>query len=200
ALEWLRPHVAGSSQWTAAVEVARPADGGRARPRLRLQSDLVGTTLALPRPLQKAAQAPLPASIDVPLPLGDGEVAVTLGTRMALRARTRGNHTGVRIALGSSRVDAPPPRGLVVGGSTGTLDALEWVGMVGGTGGTGGGDGGPGLGRIDVPGDALHLLGGRFADTRLLLIPGSRGAMRVRAEGPALEGELLIPASEGAAI
>ena len=197
AVEWLRPHVAGSSQWTAAVEVARPADGGRARPRLRLQSDLVGTTLALPRPLQKAAQAPLPASIDVPLPLGDGEVAVTLGTRMALRARTRGNDTGVRIALGSSRVDAPPPRGLVVGGSTGTLDALEWVGMVGGTGG---GDGGPGLGRIDVHADALHLLGGRFADTRLLVIPGSRGAMRVRAEGPALEGELRIPASEGAAI
>ena len=197
ALEWLRPHVTGSSQWTAAVEVARPAGGGRARPRLRLQSDLVGTALALPRPLQKAAPTPLAASIDVPLPLGDGEVAVTLGTRMALRARTRGDDTGVRISLGSSRVDAPPARGLVVGGRTGALDAVEWIGIAGGAGG---GDGGPGLGRIDVHADALHLLGGRFDDTRLLVIPGSRGAMRVRAEGPALEGELRVPASEGAAI
>lgn len=202
SLDWLRPHVGGSSRWTAGVLVARPPPGGRAQPRLRLQSDLVGTSLDLPRPLQKAARTPLRATIETPLPLGEGEVAVTLGTRVALRARSRGGDTGIRIALGSARVDAPPARGLVVGGRTAALDALEWIGLVGSGGdGDGNGDGGgPDLGRIDVHADALHLFGGRFPDTRLLVIPGSGGALRVRAEGAALEGELRVPASEGAAI
>ncbi len=195
-LDWLRPHVSGSSSWTAGVLVARPAAGGRAQPRLRLQSDLVGTALELPRPLRKAAGTALRTTIETPLPLGDGEVAVTLGTRMALRARDRGGDTGIRIALGSARVDAPPAKGLVVGGRTAALDALEWIGLAGGSGD----GGGPGLGRIDVQADALHLFGGRFPDTRLLVIPGSGGALRVRAEGEALQGELRVPASEGAAI
>lgn len=194
-LDWLQPHISGSSRWTASVLVPRPPAGERARPRLRLQSDLVGTTLALPQPLRKAPRTALATTIETPLPVGGGEVAVTLGDRMALRARTRGDDTGVRIALGSTRVDAPPARGLVVGGRTPTLDALEWIGMAGG-----GGDGGPGLGRIDVHAGQLHMLGGGFPDTRLLVIPGSRGAMRVRAEGAALQGELRVPASDGAAI
>ena len=194
-LEWLQPHISGSSRWTANVLVPRPPAGERARPRLRLQSDLVGTALALPQPLRKAPRTALPTTIETPLPLEGGEVSVTLGDRMALRARTRGDDTGVRIALGSTRVDAPPARGLVVGGRTPTLDALEWIGMAGG-----GGGGGHGLGRIDVHAGQLHMLGGGFPDTRLLVIPGSRGALRVRAEGAALQGELRVPASEGAAI
>ena len=196
ALEWLRPHVTGSSRWTASVLVPRPPRGERARPSLRLQSDLVGTTLSLPQPLRKAPAAALPATIETPLPLDGGEVSVTLGSRMALRARTRGSDTGIRIAVGSRRVDAPPARGLVVGGRTPVLDAMDWVGLVGG----GDGGGTPALGRIDVRAGQLRLLGGSFPDTRLLVLPGSSGALRVRAEGAALQGELRLPASEGAAI
>src|SRR5690606_4876553 len=88
----------------------------------------------------------------------------------------------------------------VVGGRTPVLDAMEWIGLVGGADGADVGGGTAALGRIDVHAGQLRLLGGSFPDTRLLVIPGSSGALRVRAEGAALQGELRLPASDGAAI
>src|SRR5690606_32116303 len=54
-MAWLKPHVDGRSTWTVAVSIARAAANAAAdaQPptRLRLQSTLEGTRLALPEPL-----------------------------------------------------------------------------------------------------------------------------------------------------
>src|SRR5690606_19017498 len=121
-LSWLQGRASGRSQWTATLGVSDKAA------TLRLRSSLVGTALALPAPLHKPAESSLPATIETALPLGDGEVRVTLGRRLALRARTRGEATGVRVVLGGASVGEPPPaEGLVVTGRTDALDALDWV-------------------------------------------------------------------------
>ncbi len=198
-LAWLGDRLRGRSQWTLAVAMPVDAgDDGAGGGRLQLRSDLVGTQLMLPAPLDKAAATPLSARIDVDLPLGEGDVDVALGNRVALRARSRGGQTGVRAVLGSGRMDGEPPvSGLVVTGRTPVLDALDWAGLAG-SGADGDGDS-LALRRIDVLAGRLQLLGSGFAQTRVLAEPAAAGTS-VRFEGPRLAGGLLLPRRSGAAL
>jgi uncharacterized protein (TIGR02099 family) len=194
-LAWLKPHLQGRSPWTVAVAIPRSAAGENPMPsRLQLRSNLVGTTLDLPAPLTKAAGVPLATVIDAALPLDSGEVQVTLGNLLALRSRSVGGRTGLRIALGANSVaEAPPASGMIVGGRTTVLDAIEWLSLA-----QGGGSGeGLELQRIDVTANRLQLLGTSFANTRLQAAPAA-GGTRIRVDGPALAGTLFAPAADGA--
>ena len=195
-LAWLKPYIDGRSQWTVGVSIPAGA-GGNATPRLQLRSDLVGTALKLPAPLDKPAPQALATRIDAPLPLGSGALEVAFGKRLALRASGSGAQTGVRVVLGSDRVDAAPVApGLVATGRTAALDAMDWIGI------TMRGEGGEdalALRRIDVVADHLRLLGSDFPATRLQLAPASN-ALAVTLEGDALSGALLVPKAQGRAV
>ncbi|HEU0305889.1 MAG TPA: YhdP family protein, partial [Lysobacter sp.] len=167
-LAWLKPHLSGRSPWTVGIAIPRSAPGTTAPTLLRLNSNLVGTALALPAPLRKPAGTALATTIETPLPLGSGDILVGFGNLMALRARSSKGQTGVRVALGASRVDEPAPvHGLVAGGTADTLDAIDWIAL------TRGGEGGSKLPlqRIDVTTRRLQLLGGSFPETRLVVAP-----------------------------
>ncbi|TYT27359.1 TIGR02099 family protein [Luteimonas viscosa] len=190
-LDWLAPRVRGRSQWRVGVAIPRAVQAGAAAPaRLQLRSNLVGTTLDLPEPLAKPAAEALPTTIATTLPLGDGELSVDLGGRLALRATTSPAGTGVRAVLGASRVTQPPPAsGLAASGHAPVLDALAWATLASGSGG---GDGAMPLRGIDITAARLRLLGADFADTRLLAGPAGDGT-QVRFEGAALAGTLQLP-------
>ncbi|AKC88157.1 YhdP family protein [Pseudoxanthomonas suwonensis] len=194
-LDWLAPRVHGRSPWTLEVTLPkRPL--GATTGTLRLGSSLVGTTLDLPSPLAKPAAEPLPTTVQVGLPLGSGAIDVVFGERMALRARQQNGQTGVRVKLGGASVDADPPAsGMVIGGRTASLDALEWIGLAKG----GGEGGGVPLREVDVLADELHLLGGVFPSTRLTLRPGAQ-ALEVKVDGPALAGTVSVPEQDGGAV
>ncbi len=195
-LAWLKPHMEGQSPWTIGVLIPRSVPGKEANALLQLRSSLVGTELTLPEPLRKPADETLATSVETPLPMGSGDILVNLGQRIALRARSANGQTGVRIALGSQRVDeAPPANGLVATGRAAALDAIDWIALLHG----GEGEGLP-LQRIDVVAQKLNLLGGAFPDTRVIVVPAARGATAIQTEGESLEGALLIPAGEGATI
>lgn len=195
-MAWLKPHMDGQSSWTVGVLIPKPAPGKEAAALLQLRSSLVGTELTLPEPLRKPAGEALATSVETPLPMGTGDILVNLGQRIAVRARSANGQTGVRIALGSARVDeAAPAHGLVATGRAEVLDAIDWIALMHG----GEGDGPP-LQRIDVMAKKLNLLGGAFADSRVVVVPAARGATAVQTEGESLEGALLIPAGEGATI
>src|SRR5690606_14956421 len=187
------PRVRGRSRWQVGVAIPRAQRGAAAGARLQLRSSLEGTALDLPEPLAKPAAASLPATIATTLPLGEGEITVDLGGRLALRARSTGAGTGVRVALGASRVErAPPATGLAASGHAPVLDALGWATLAAGAGDdTGGADAMP-LRGVDVSAQQLQLLGARFADVRLRA-DGVEGATDVRFEGDALSGALRIP-------
>ncbi|WP_202845290.1 YhdP family protein [Luteimonas saliphila] len=197
-LDWLAPRVRGRSQWRVGVVIARAARPGAAAPaRLQLRSNLMGTALDLPEPLAKPAADALPTTIVTTLPLGDGELSVDLGGRLALRATTTPGGTGVRAVLGASRVSQPPPAsGLVASGHAPVLDALAWATLASGDGG---GGGAMPLRGIDITAAQLRLLGANFADTRLLAAPVGDGT-QVRFEGAALAGTLQLPREPGAAV
>ena len=191
-LSWLQPHLSGRSAWHVALSLPRDGAG-----RLRLRSDLVGTAIDLPAPLEKAAALALPARVEMALPLERGEVTVALGERMALRARTGDAGTGVRVALGTARIDAPPPAsGLVATGRADTLAPIDWIGLVRG----GDGSGGLALRGLDVTADRLLLFGGAFPETRLHVDPAGGGALAVRVQGAALEGTVHVPAAGDATV
>lgn len=189
-LAWLKPYVHGQSEWTVGVAIPREQGAASALPsRLRLRSGLVGTALTLPAPLNKPVAVPLNTTVTAPLPVGSGQIDVAFGERLALRARSHGDQTGVRVVLGSASVGEPPPAsGLIATGHTDTLDAAEWIALAKG----GSGDGGPALRRVDVSASRLLLIGSEFADTRLQLAPAGN-ALAVSLDGPALAGSLLVP-------
>jgi uncharacterized protein (TIGR02099 family) len=188
SLAWLKPHVSGSSAWTVTLGIPRNAAQGAMAGRLQLRSGLVGTALDLPEPLRKPRGQPLVASVDLRLPLEEGEVEVALGDLLSLRSRSRGSATGVAVQLGGARADAPPADGLVVGGRAARVDALDWIGVIAGDRG---GDGLP-LRRIDVNAAQLRLLGTQFADARVQVVPAPRGTAVV-VQGASLAGSLLVP-------
>lgn len=201
-MAWLKPHVDGRSAWTIGIAIPKTVPGKTAPTLLQLRSNLVGTTLSLPEPLRKDVDESLATSVETPLPMGSGDIRVNLGNVIAVRARTQDDatgvsRTGVRLALGSNRVDdVPPANGLVATGRAAELDAIDWIALLEG----GGGGGGLALQRIDVTAQRLNLLGGVFPETHLVVVPAAQGATAVQAEGAALQGAVLIPAADGAAI
>ncbi|MGO4267894.1 MULTISPECIES: YhdP family protein [unclassified Stenotrophomonas] len=197
-MAWLKPYINGTSPWTIAVNLPKVAPGTPAPPsELRLRSDLLGTRLDLPAPLQKPANEPLPTTVAAQLPMGAGRIDVAFGQRLALAARSHNNQTGVQVTLGSDHVDRePPPSGLTINGRSPTLDALEWIGLARGAGG----DGEPmPLRAVDVQVGQLMLIGGVFEQTRLQLHPGPQ-ALDVRLDGPSLAGKLNVPNADGGTI
>ncbi|HEY4528734.1 MAG TPA: DUF3971 domain-containing protein, partial [Luteimonas sp.] len=197
-LAWLGERLEGRSDWTLALGLPDDAGADGSGGQLRLRSNLVGTRLALPEPLGKPAGEALAARIDLGFPMGEGDVDVVLGQRVALRTRSTGGRTGVLAVLGRDRVDAAPPAsGLRITGRTPVLDAIEWVGLFGGDGAAEGD--GLELRGIDVLADRLQLLGGVFPSTRVVARPG-RGGTGVRFDGAALAGRLTIPDGDGAPV
>jgi len=203
-LGWLAPYIDGTSAWSIGVTLPKtaPAAAGRAPPaaaaQLHLRSDLVGTRLDLPAPLDKPADEALATTVNAPLPMGAGRIEVAFGERLALAARTQHGQTGVQVTLGRSQVDRDPPAsGLAVNGRSGSLDALEWIGLARGGEGQDG-DGMP-LRSVDVQVAQLLLIGGVFENTRLQLRPGPQ-QVNVDLQGPSLAGQLRVPNAPGGAI
>lgn len=196
-LDWLQPHVSGRSAWTVGITVPRAGAGKAGSAQLLLQSDLVGTALELPAPLHKPAQAALPARIRIPLPLGDGEVGVQLGQRMALRARAGAGPPAVRVAMGGGSAGAPTS-GLVIEGRTPELAAMDWAGLVGAAARAEDGEAGAGAGgrlalrRMDLQVDRLVLASGDFGSVHVGAEPGDEG-VRLDFQGESLAGQLTLP-------
>ena len=200
-MNWLQPYVHGTSQWRIGVGLPKVEPGSPEEPsHLTLDSDLVGTTLDLPAPLDKTPDRSLATHVDVALPFGDGDIDVAFGELVALKAATQNGQTGVRVVMGSDSVrERPPAHGLVVSGRTPSLDAIDWIALTrSGDSNSEQADAMP-LQQIDVQADRLLLLGGVFPDTRLRLRP-VRDAISVTLDGPSLSGQLDVPNADGAVL
>jgi uncharacterized protein YhdP len=135
--------------------------------------------------------------VELALPLERGEVRVTLERLLALRARSAGGRTGVRVQLGGGEAAPPPQSGLAVGGRAATLDLLDWVALVAAPGSR---NGTLPLQRIDLTADRLALLGGEFPAIRVQAVPAADGAIALQADGSALKGALMVPADRAATV
>ncbi|MCX8005977.1 MAG: DUF3971 domain-containing protein, partial [Burkholderiaceae bacterium] len=135
----LLDHAQGLARYTA---TALLRDG---RPDIRVESDLVGWSLALPEPLAKVAQAPLPLRVEIVPEAGSGDrVRASLGNVVALELQRRGAGDRAHVERGLVRIGAAtavpgelPERGIRVSLDLPRLNADRWLAVLGGAAGSG---------------------------------------------------------------
>lgn len=181
-LDWLKPALDGVSNWDIGLQI--PLDPAL-RPRLSLDSDLVGTALRLPAPLRKSAATRLPLALEIEL--GESTKGIRLGLGELLRAsgtlQPGAPFNGVALFGETASVERPA-RGLRVRGQVPVLDAGGWMDMAG--------DGGELLESIELASGELDLFGRGFGET-LLRYRREGEARRIGFEGQRLNGEIEIP-------
>jgi uncharacterized protein (TIGR02099 family) len=181
----------GESVWKAGVDIDTAAAGGRKR--LTLQSDLRGTSIDLPAPLAKGADASLPFKLALDLPYAGQTFEASLGGLVGARVRLPDARQplAARVEFGGAPPSALPAEGVSVGGRAPTLDGGGWIDLA--QLGGGAGVGADGLLRgVDLRIDDL-LLGGRGFGEMRLAIDASAAATTIRLDGAAASGGLTIP-------
>ncbi|WP_291212452.1 YhdP family protein [Dokdonella sp.] len=187
-------HLQGESAWSALVAVGA-VDSGAAPIHLTLDSDLVGTTIDLPVPLDKSATARWPLHIALDLPYAGQRVAVRLADLLAISAQLPADDKpfGMRLRFGAADAGMPPAGEILVDGNLPQLDAGAWIELAL----AGGGTAGAAAHAIDVRGADVVLGGRHFADVRLA-IENLAQATRIGIDSAALAGTLDIARGGGA--
>jgi len=193
-LQWLKPWIHGHSRWHIAFHQPQSTDENISpAPRLHLSTDLYGTQLQLPAPLNKAADQRWSLRIHSTLAEDSTDINLTLGEKLAFIAHVQNEISGVYIHLGKPHaLPMPlPTQGLVIDGHTDQLDAAGWIALSGYRQSESATNRLT-LRRADIQADELWLGGSYFPHTRVQLQPQTH-AFKMQFSGTALAGQLYIP-------
>lgn len=194
-LDWLRPWLQGQSEWTVAIDKPRDAAGAPAPTRLHISSDLVGTALLLPSPLRKSADQALPLDVRTPLPLAGGELQLSLGGLMQMRARRGdGDRLDGTLAFGRAQAAFTAKPGLSVIGEVPVLDMIGWAGFATGSRTAGDADPASPVSSVDLSVGQLDVLDRAFSDTRVQLGLLDDG-VQLHFDGAQIKGTLDVPST-----
>lgn len=194
-LDWLRPWLQGQSEWTVTIDKPREVAGTPATTRLHVFSDLVGTELLLPSPLRKSADQALALDLRTPLPLADGELQLSLGGLMHMRARRGdGDRLNGTLAFGRAQDALSGKPGLSVIGEVPVLDMIGWAGFA--TTSRAEGDAGKAspVTSVDLSVGQLDVLDRAFAETRVQLGLLEDG-VQLHFDGAQIKGTLDVPST-----
>ena len=185
--------IGGETEWHGVLRMAPEPARERS---LHFTANLVGVELGLPAPLHKAAEASLPATVDIQWPAPN-----VTQLRIALASVVRGDvalnddPSGVKLAraavwFGGAEPPAADTAGVTVGGDIDELDLAGWIKLAAGAK--------PAkplssylrsaritLGRIDY-------LGMSFRDITLGLAAND-GSWRIALDGPNVSGRISLP-------
>jgi uncharacterized protein (TIGR02099 family) len=188
SLDWLMPWLNGSSDWKVAVRIPKTPPGLKTLPsQLSIDSDLVGTTITLPAPLQKRPDQALQLQLQTALPVEQGDINLKLGNLMRLHGQIHGKAPiNGSIQFGDGAFASPPAQGLTVHGHVPVLDATGWVGFAAG------GGGGSALREIDLVADGLTLVDRSFPQTHLRFERAGANS-KILLDADSLQGTVDIP-------
>ncbi|MEO8671082.1 MAG: YhdP family protein [Tahibacter sp.] len=190
-LAWLWKNFSGNSEWNIALNIPK-AEGATSPPaQLHFSSDMRGTAIRLPAPLDKAADAPLPVTVDMTLPVDGSALTVAMGDLLRMHARlpdaTR--PFAAAIDFGTHMPTQPPDRGILLGGHAARVDLSGWSAVGLGQG--------PGLLEgADVQADVALLGGHEFHDLGVTLKTVGEQA-EIALHGEELEGTINLPLAIG---
>ena len=191
--------LSGQTEWRATYKIAPEPNRERS---LRVSGNLVGLESLLPAPLDKAADTPLPTSLDIQWPASGGvQGRFALGSLAAgsfgLQPDAGGMHlAALTLMFGSGDAPANDARIandaqlVTIGGSVARLDLSGWIKAL-----PAGKSSRPlsdtlRTARLHVEG--LDYLGLTFQDVTLNLA-ASDSALRVTAGGPNVAGTIMVP-------
>ncbi len=171
--------VSGSGAWRGTLRI----DKGNLD--LNIESPLVGVTLALPEPFNKAPQETLPLRLEYSnradaeflrrikaarLPPGGDAFAVSLGSRASGVFLRRNVPGGYQLDRGAIGIGEPAPAidraGISVTGKFAHLEVDRWRRML-----SLGGQGDSGVGNLNLSSTTLDFSGRRLHDVRLRAVP-----------------------------
>lgn len=183
---WLKPYLEGSSNWSVRVDIPNAVNGKTPPSQLNLGSDLIGTSLDLPAPLNKAASQSVPLQINTAIPLEQGFIVLRYGNVMHLRAAQKtGQPMNGVLQFGGEAGTVLPAKGLVARGRVSQLDAAGWMAFASG------GEGASGLNEVNLLADKLVFLDQPFANSKLLLDKTAAGT-RLQIDGSGIDGTVDI--------
>lgn len=185
---WLKPYLAGSSNWSVRVNIPNAEKGKAPVSQLSLSSDLIGTQVDLPAPLNKTSAQSTALQINSAIPLDQGFIGLRYGNVLHMRAAQKtGQPMNGILQFGSEAIGNLPARGLVARGKVAQLDAAGWMAFASG------GEGASGLNEVNLLAEKLVFMDQPFANSKLLLNKTSVGT-RLQIEGTGIEGNIDIPA------
>ncbi len=183
----------GQTDWRGVLRMSPEPARERS---LHITSSLAGLALGLPAPLHKAADASLPATVDVQWPApAVTQLKVTLASVVRSDVTFDDNPNGFKVSranvwFGGGEPPAADAAGLTVGGQIDELDLAGWLKLTAGAK--------PDkplasylhaakftLGRVDYHGASLHDV--------TLGITTEEGAWHVAFEGPTVSGRMVLP-------
>ncbi|UGB38916.1 YhdP family protein [Frateuria soli] len=192
-LQWLGAAAEGRSDYTLGFDITR-GGGGAPLQTLSADSTLAGTTLKLPVPLSKPADAVLPLHLTLGVPVENARLDVALGEVLRARFRLPAGDTqplAGAIAFGTAMPDRLPDKGLRIRGHAAALDVSGWVQHAV----AGSSSDGPGLESIDARADRALVFEHDFPDMHIKAMPGTDG-LAIDADSPALAGHVDVPATD----
>lgn len=192
--EMLKPYWAkfpGSSDWRLALAITGAPPGAASPIRLTAESDLVGTTIDLPAPLNKSADDALPVRLSMDIPAEDSTLTLSLGKLAHLRAHLPGEKPlALALKFGEVAPTATPADGLVVSGVAEVLDLSGWIAF-----GVGNDAGTLRLHGVDVSAQQARVFERELGQLDLRVTVGVEATDIVMA-GDVAQGQLHIPSRE----
>ncbi len=123
----LPPAFSGISPWQVQLDIRQP-EGAPADVSLKATSDLQGTAILLPAPLEKASSTRLPTTVEVNFSEPDRDWWVRVPDLLEGRIRVVDEKVeSMAIALGGSNNTVLPWTGIAVNGKVDVVDAQKWV-------------------------------------------------------------------------
>lgn len=185
---WLKPYLQGSSEWSVRVNIPNAENGKTLPSQLSLSSDLIGTELSLPAPLNKTTSQSVQLQLNSSIPLEQGLIVLRYGNVMQMRATQKSNQpmNGI-LQFGAEAGTVLPAKGLIARGKVAQLDAAGWMAFASG------GEGASGLNEVNLAVDKLLFLDQPFANSKLSLNKTIAGT-RLQIEGAGIEGVIDIAA------
>jgi uncharacterized protein (TIGR02099 family) len=183
----------GEADWTIGFNADRD-DVKNPGQRVTVTSDLDGIDIALPAPLAKAANAALPLSLSVGLPVVGGSIDLQLGGLMRLRGRL-GSATqpfAARVDFSGDASAPLPASGFEIGGSAPLLDLSGWMDFA--VAKSSGGDDGL-LSGVDLQAQDLRAWDRDFGAARFTLKP-SKTELSMAFDGANIAGNMEIPLAD----
>ena len=129
----LLAQIVGTSEWDIELSVSAGGQGRENEIWLALDSGLEGVTIALPRPLNKAAAETWPLEVKYPVQSSQPLIVVDLKHRMVMQVETGDKSNKplrASIELGGSSGELPPQGFYRVGGTTPVLDLDAWMDVI----------------------------------------------------------------------
>ncbi len=202
----LTSRLTGETNWTAIIDVPHVVAPGATRARIRVESTLAGVSSKLPRPFDKAPDAPGGIGVETSFEAnGDRLMRLEYGSVARSRLWLKPGlgrhrlHSGA-LRLGGSSVELPEGEGIVIDGHIEELSLADWLALMPGavTGERSRGSLISAVRSADLNVRELEVAGLNFEHALMTGTKSEREGWRFEVEGPHASGVVLVPNEFGA--